>query len=160
MKTMKIALVVALAVSLVACCACRRNRSAVPLQGAQWAMIQMDGKAVESEKGYRITFGEDGRVSGVGDCNRFSGTFSLEGGDGRGSGALKVADDMVSTRMMCLNQAQEDRFLAVLREADSFSIDGEKLMLLRMGDVLAIFEVVPATPEVPTETEAVPAAVE
>ncbi len=46
-----------------------------------------------------------------------------------------------------LNQAREDAFLKMLLAIDSYSIDGERLMLIKSGDVLAIFDrVVPDEP--------------
>ncbi len=80
-----------------------------------------------------------------------SGSFTLPADRTRTrtSGGLTVAENLVSTRMMCLNQAREDSFLKVLREADTWSIDGNRLLLIRSGDVLAIFDSVPTTVPVP-----------
>ncbi len=137
MRTFRFALIVALAFSLAACCACRRSRSAVPLQGTEWALSQLYGTPVPSDN-YRVTLAEDGRISGIGDCNRFTGTYTQDGS------SLKIADNLASTRMMCLNQAQEDKFLGMLREIDSYNIDGSHLMLIAHGDVMGIFEAIPA----------------
>lgn len=81
-----------------------------------------------------MTFADDGKVSGIGACNRFTGTYTLVGTK------LDVADDLVATRMMCLGENRENEFFAALRTADSYSIDGERLMLIQVGDVVAIFE--------------------
>ncbi|MDR2912065.1 MAG: META domain-containing protein [Alistipes sp.] len=141
MRILRIVAVVGLVVLFTGCCACRRNRSVVPLAGVEWRLTQLYGAGVTSEN-YRVTLGVDGRLSGVGDCNRFSGTYTQTPGESRTGGALAIGDGLVATRMMCLGQAREDQFFAMLREVDAYSIDGERLMLIRGGDVLAIFDLV------------------
>ncbi len=134
----------ALALSITACCACRSGRNTIPLVGTEWKLAQLGNETVTSGT-YRMTLAEDGRVSGVGDCNRFTGSFAMPAGSTRTSGGLTVAGNLVSTRMMCMNQAREDAFLKALREADSWSIDGDRLLLIRGGNVLAIFDPAPVT---------------
>ncbi len=131
MKTLLIAL---LTLSLTACCGCRKNRSTVPFRGTEWHLTQLNGTSVESEN-YRVTFADDGRVAGIGACNRFTGTFTTA------DMSLDVTDDLVSTRMMCLGENRETEFLQMLRDVDAYTIDGDKLMLIRNGDVLGIMEV-------------------
>ncbi len=133
-----------LAVVVTGCCACRSSRNTIPLVGTEWKLAQMGNEPVTSDN-YRMTLAEDGRISGIGDCNRFTGSFTQRAGSTRTSGGLTVAENLVSTRMMCPGQAREDAFLKVLREADSWSIDGDRLMLIRSGDVLAIFDPAPVT---------------
>ena len=133
---MKWIMMTVLALSLASCCGCRKSRSSVPLNGTEWKLIQLQGENIASDN-YRMTLGADGLISGVGDCNRFSGSFK------QNLKELSVADNLVSTRMMCLNQAREDKFLAMLRDIDSYSIDGGRLMLIKNGDGQAIFEVAP-----------------
>ncbi|MDR2890408.1 MAG: META domain-containing protein [Alistipes sp.] len=153
MKTTKfvtaMALVMAaLSVGFSSCCGCGKSRSAVALDGAEWHLIQLNGGGVESDN-YRVTFGADGRVAGVGECNRFSGTFTRTGN------VIEIADNLVSTRMMCLNGAErEAAFLAMLARVDGLSIDGDRLLLISDGDVRAIFEAMPlaeAPAKVPAE---------
>ena len=150
MKTLKLIVVAALAFSLASCCACRKSKSNVPLLGTEWKLSQLNGANISSDK-YTVMFHAEGRVSGVGDCNRFAGTFTRGAGSNSTSGSLSMGSDLVSTRMMCLNQEQEDKFLGMFRTIDSYNIDGDRLMLIKGGDVLAIFDrvVVEAAPEAP-----------
>ncbi len=143
MRTLNLIVITALALSLSACCACRKSKSSVPLLGTEWKLSQLNGANISSDK-YTVTFHPEGRVSGVGDCNRFAGTFTRGTGSNSTSGSLSMGSDLVSTRMMCLNQEQEDKFLGMFRTIDSYSIDGERLMLIKGGDVLAIFDRVTA----------------
>jgi putative lipoprotein len=125
-----------------ACCACRRTASTLPLVGTGWQLAQLYGEAVSDlrEGSYTLLVGSDGRVSGRGECNRFSGSATRTESS-PSSGAMKVGGDIVSTRMMCLTGAErEARYLKILSEFDSYSIDGARLLLIRDGDVLAIFD--------------------
>jgi len=131
----------AVALAFSACCACRRTASTLPLVGTQWQLAQLYGESLTDVPAgsYTLVLGADGRVSGRGDCNHFSGSVSGVG-TGRPSGVLKTGGDMISTRMMCLGAEREARYLKMLSEVDSYNIDGARLLLIRGGDVLAIFD--------------------
>ena len=73
-----------------------------------------------------ITFADDGTVSGSGGCNRFMGTYSVEG-------ALLKLGPLAGTKMMCTPAGvmeQETAILAALSSTTSFTMDGDKLRLL------------------------------
>jgi heat shock protein HslJ len=135
---------VSLAFVITACCACRGNKNTIPLMGTEWKLAQLNGQAVTSE-GFRMTLAEDGKIAGVGDCNRYTGAFTQKAGTSRTNGGLSVSENLVSTRMMCPNQALETEFLKMLTQIDSWSIDGTRLMLIQRGNVLAIFDPAPVT---------------
>lgn len=144
MKIFKLTVIAALAFVLSACCACRRSGNTIPLVGTEWKLSQLGGETVVSDN-YRMTLGDDGRIAGVGDCNRFNGSFTKRAGSSRTNGSLTVGENLVSTRMMCPGQTRETAFLKMLLDIDSFSIDGNRLMLIKGGDVLAIFDPAPIT---------------
>jgi heat shock protein HslJ len=134
MKNLKWIVAVAVIALMVGCCNCRTQKSArIPLTGTEWKLSQLYGATINSDN-YRVTFSADGQLAGIGDCNRFTGSYTLN------AGALKVADNLVSTRMMCLNQAQEDKFLGMLRAADAYYIDGVRLVLIHNGEVIALLD--------------------
>jgi heat shock protein HslJ len=143
MKSAKILVLAALAISVAACCGCRKSKSGVPLYGTEWKLAQLYDTPVSGTGGYTMTLTAEGKISGRGDCNHFTGSFTSKKHE------LKIAENMVSTRMMCLDQERENRFMAMLREVDSFSIDGTRLMLIKDGEVIAIFD--PAPAEKPAE---------
>ncbi len=146
MKTLRLMAVISLAFAISSCCACRRNASTVPLVDTPWKLAQLYGTSTTGSRAesYTMTLHADGKISGQGDCNRYSGTFTQIAGS-KASGKLTMGDGMVSTRMMCPGQEQENRFMSMLREVDSYSIDGDRLLLIKSGDVLAIFDPVPVT---------------
>jgi heat shock protein HslJ len=138
MKNLKWIVIIAVVAMVTGCCNCRRQKSArIPFTGTEWKLTQLYGTTINSAN-YRVTFAADGTVAGIGDCNRFAGTYTIN------VGALKVADNLVSTRMMCLNQGQEDKFLEMLRTADAYYIDGVRLVLINGGEVIALLD--PADP--------------
>jgi heat shock protein HslJ len=145
MKTFKLFAAIFLAVSVSSCCGCRSGKNAIPLTNVEWRLTQLNGENVMAGDNFRMTLADDGRISGVGDCNRFSGVFTRKAGSSRGTGGLSVSENLVSTRMMCPGQERENAFLEMLRSVDGFSIDGQRLMLTRGGNVLSIFEPYPVT---------------
>jgi|GEM_PF-1664575 len=73
-----------------------------------------------------LTLTADGKVSGFAGCNRFMGSYTLEGD------TLKMGP-LASTRMACLNpeaQAQETAFLEQLKSQPKFSVSGNMLSLI------------------------------
>lgn len=136
MKIFRSILVIATAIALASCCACRKSNSAkVPLMQTKWTVVQLDGQTVKTDDNfYIILTGEDGRFNGRGDCNSMFGTYTV-GADG----AIDFAG-VASTRAFCPNQQLEDTFFRTLEAVTSYTIDGKMLMLFRDGDVAAVLE--------------------
>jgi heat shock protein HslJ len=84
---------------------------------------------------------EDGQASGDGSCNRFFGPY-----EATDDGGLEFGE-MGLTMMACLDaiMEQEQAFLAALGAVDSYSIAGSTLEMRAAGDVVALFEAIPAT---------------
>ncbi len=134
MKAIKYSTFLLFAFAFISCCPCRKSKSAhILFHGTEWQLAQLYGETVDSDN-YRITFAADGSVSGTGGCNNFAGTFT------QNVTQIKIADNLVSTRMHCPDQQREDKFLKMLTLTDAYSIDGLRLMLIRSGEVLAIFD--------------------
>jgi putative lipoprotein len=62
-------------------------------------------------------FGNDGRVSGRGGCNQYSGTVELEG-------ASIIISHLISTKMACApaQMDQETRFMSALQAARTYKM--------------------------------------
>ncbi len=124
------------------CCGCRGGKSiSHTLTSDSWKLVELGGgeKLTASEdNSYTITFdGQEGRVFGRGDCNSYFGSYKEEP-----TRRLSFSH-MGSTRMMCPNQAGEDKFMSALGKVDSYTLDGDNLMLQNNGEVVAIFEAIP-----------------
>lgn len=81
---------------------------------------------------------EDGRASGFGGCNSFSGDYELDGS------SLTLSEELSVTLVFCEGPAQEveDAYLASLDRVGSWAIDGQRLQLYdNLGDLALAFEV-------------------
>jgi heat shock protein HslJ len=94
------------------------------LQGGTWTLTELDGQPVRVDAGITATFGADETLSGSGGCNRYSGSYLVEGSD-IAVGAL------ATTRMACEADVMdvEDEFLDLLQASTTWSVNGPTLIL-------------------------------
>lgn len=101
------------------------------LVGTEWIAVGINngrGGVASVVEGTTVTatFGDDGRVTGSGGCNRFFGPYTLDG-------RVLTIGPLASTRMLCLEPAgageQETAFLAALERAARWSIREDRLQL-------------------------------
>lgn len=136
-RFIKLSALAALVVLVGACCPCRKHRTTEnkPLVATQWQLAQLNGSVVPVQDDlFTITFGEDGRLSGLGVCNRLMGQYEVDQ-----TGGLKIGP-MASTRMACPGMERESVFAEVLSGTTHYDIDGQMLMLLTDGEVKAVFQ--------------------
>lgn len=138
MKITKILGVLTLAVLMASCCPCRKSNpgSASAFVDKEWKLIQKGSTVLPNREmdNYTLSFSNDGKVTGMGDCNRFSGSYIYS--------VSKKIDIMqlASTRMGCLDMTAENEYLDFLRNADYISVDGNLLVMeIQKGQKL-IFE--------------------
>ncbi len=128
---------------MASCCNCYKGteRSQTPLTGDPWQLVQMDGRAFTLDEEdapdlFTLTFGEDGRMTGKGACNRLSGTYKNDNSNG-----TLTFGGVAVTRMMCLKYAgQESRFAQLLGGIDAYTIDGAMLLLFTNGEQVLMLE--------------------
>ncbi|MDE6070277.1 MAG: META domain-containing protein [Alistipes sp.] len=127
-----------LALLLTSCCPCRsyQKKTRRSLTGTTWQLIQLDGRSVQPREGaFSLTLAE-GRVSGVGACNRLSGTYTTTEKRALAFGPI------ASTRIACPEQEQERKFLEALESTTHYDMDGPMLLLLREGELRAVLQAV------------------
>ena len=95
-------------------------------------------------------FSQDGGLAGYSGCNHFSGTYSLTGKilpDGKGI----AIGPLTSTLMYCAGTSDlETRYLEVLKDASSYSITGNQLIVTsRLGSTLVFHRTPPGPTAVP-----------
>ncbi len=137
-------LLLALVLGMAGCgatrCHCRayQKKYRRPLAGTTWQLVQLDGRSVASQEGRfsLVLSADDGRFSGVGACNRLTGTFETDE-----SWAL-VFGPIAATRMACPDEAQEQKFIDALASATHYDMDGPMLLLLSNGELRAVFQAV------------------
>ncbi len=105
------------------------------LFGKKWKLIEINGVAINSTRAF-IEFDEaTKRTSGDGGCNRFAGSFELNGP------GLKFSRTL-STKRACLDQniqQIENTFLANLERVTGFLVRGDELYLNANGRSLLTF---------------------
>lgn len=141
MKKMKSKLFLTLCAAVLlftGCCKCRsyQKQTRRPLVGTEWRLVQLEGRPVdkEQEESYTLVFSETGDVSGMGACNRLMGSYKTDE-----SRALKIGP-LGSTRMLCRDDALEQRYFRMLDGVTHYDMDGPMLMLLSDGSLVAVFQ--------------------
>ncbi|MBP7001425.1 META domain-containing protein [Amaricoccus sp.] len=95
------------------------------LAGSEWRPLDLAGTPFPAGGEAFVRFGADGALTGSGGCNRFSGTYTIDGD------TLTIGP-VAATRMACPEPAMsaEAALFRALAAAASFSRDGADLNLL------------------------------
>jgi heat shock protein HslJ len=95
----------------------------------EWAIEQIEGKAIVAKSEPTLTFGTDGRVYGNGSCNRYFGSYEL-------TGEGLAFSQLGSTKMACEQPLmdQEFIFLQILGAVSRFEFDTEGKLVLHSDD--------------------------
>jgi len=106
---------------------CGTAPAAASLVNTYWKLLRLGGAAVtvgaEQHEPHFILLTPESRVAGDGGCNRFTGSYTLEGD------RLTFAQ-LAGTMMACVQgMEQEQTFLDALAKVTSWRIDGEHLEL-------------------------------
>ena len=119
---------------MIGCCDCRkRAKLEKPLVGTEWQLVQMMGREVAASGDcYTLLLHDNGNVSGQGDCNRFTATYTVTP-----KRALTFAD-FGSTRRFCENFELENRYFDVIESVTHYEMDAENMLLLSNGVLVAI----------------------
>ncbi|MFN2387073.1 MAG: META domain-containing protein [Thermoanaerobaculia bacterium] len=111
-----------------------KHATAAPIENSEWRLMEVRNRKVTAPPGRASTLqllAEGRRAVGNGGCNRFGGTYTLEGARMR-FGAL------VSTKMFCEGvMEQEQAFLDALSATMGYRIEGDDLELLGPDGALA-----------------------
>ena len=99
----------------------------------QWNLTELEGKAVVITAGtqpYLLFFpGQVNRVSGSTGCNKLNGSFVLSAANSM------TFSPLATTKMACVGDNVESKFLAVLGKVSNWSIINKQL-LLKNGKVI------------------------
>ena len=95
------------------------------LGGAPWLLEDLAGRGVIDNSHTTLQFLADGKVTGSGGCNRYSGKVTLKG-------TQITFTPMASTMMACAPALmdQETRFFDALTKSDTVSIDKTGALLI------------------------------
>ena len=138
---LRLAVVAGLAALTVGCCNCRsyQKKTRRPLVGTEWQLIQLGGETIQPQEGsFTITLSaEKGQISGVGACNRLSGTYRSDE-----KRSLRIGP-LAATRMACPDLKREQAFIEALESATHYDMDGPMLLILSDGELRAVFQAKP-----------------
>lgn len=133
----KLFVILAVALVAVGCCApCRsRVKNAKPLEGTTWHLVKVGGESLSlPADAFNIILNENG-LGGRGACNSLLGQYAT--GD---KSALRFSH-LGSTKMLCPeNEALEMQLIKILSQTTHYDIDYDMLMLMRDGEIIAVFK--------------------
>jgi heat shock protein HslJ len=87
------------------------------LKGEEWTVVSLAGEPVLEKPQITMTFAENGRLSGLGSCNRFNAEYQITGEGlsiGKGMSSMMACEEPV--------MKQEQLFLELLERVSRFSI--------------------------------------
>ncbi len=135
----KLAFLIFVALVMTSCCNCgRTSKDAPTFTDTTWSLIQLGGTSLSAEGKYEITFSVEGRITGIGFCNRLTGSYT----NGERERTISFTP-MASTKMACIESNVESEFFQSFEGVTSYAIDGKKLYLFANGELRAVFEAQP-----------------
>lgn len=136
MKTVKSILLIALAVMMASCCACRKGKKVVdkPLTATKWELVELNGQQIKTNDNYYIMLSDtSNNFNGRGDCNSLMGNYTLDSEAGK-----LTLNAIGSTRAFCPDQAGEDKFFQTLGQVNNYDLDGDLLLLFNNNSELIL----------------------
>jgi heat shock protein HslJ len=94
------------------------------LAGTSWQLLQLGPHGALSENLPTLAFSTDGKVSGSGGCNTYTGTVTMSG--------MKIKfDALAATKKTCSKEinAQEASYLKALEKAETFEMRATSLLI-------------------------------
>lgn len=135
-------------VILLLAAGCTSQAPAGQLNGTEWTLVQYTQNAttVTALAGtpVTLTFGNNGNIAGSAGCNRYFASWQV-------SGSSLTIGQAGSTLMYCSKTGvmdQESAYLALLPEAGSFALEGDRLIISdKSGNAILTFskDTTPAT---------------
>jgi heat shock protein HslJ len=103
-------------------------KGAFELSGSEWLLEDLAGNGVIDNAQATLAFPGEGKVSGHGSCNRFSGSAEIKGEN------IKIGP-LASSRMACPEAVmhQEAKYLEALQQAERFEWKAPYLLIYCKG---------------------------
>jgi len=137
MKMRRLVLSCCVGIMILAACTSSGAQQGGNLTGKVWALTELMGKAPLAGTGISAEFTADGTVAGSAGCNRYSGTYTVSGGN------ITFSTQLAMTMMMCEQPVmdQESAYMQALGEAKTFAVNGDQLTLTGGdGTKLAVYK--------------------
>ena len=100
------------------------NQAPVTLPGSAWQVTSVAGQDSLDDHPITFEFDTEGNIAGDASCNRFGGSCTIDGN------TIKIGP-LRSTRRACEPEVmqQEQKFLALLGACNTWSLEGDELVL-------------------------------
>jgi heat shock protein HslJ len=119
-------------VFIAALASCTGSNSTGTIKSTYWelnSLMELSSNTIIVKP--TVEFTSDGKLSGFGGCNKFSGKYKV-------SGNKLTTSEVVSTEMACENSQVEAIFLQALQKTSTYEIEDSKLYLYSNGNLKAI----------------------
>ncbi|MGC3976759.1 MAG: META domain-containing protein [Paludibacteraceae bacterium] len=104
--------------------------------GNTWKLVELNGKNISTEN-VEVTLNFDlanKKVNGNGGCNRYFGSYQLNGN------SIEISN-IGSTKMFCMETANiEDEFFNTLKDKSEIKVIGSQLTFSKEGKTVLIFQ--------------------
>lgn len=128
MKKIFLALIVMLAMQ-----SCSEKISQLAIENTNWVLTEWPGKTLPTAAKATLNFGSESKIGGKSFCNSYGGNYSLT------DGTIKF-DQLFSTKMFCTEfSGAENTFQVDLTSATAAKVSGNKLRLLKDGQLIMVF---------------------
>ena len=121
---------------IVGCCDCRKQaKNAKPLVGTTWQLVQLMGLEVAAEDdSFTLVLHDNGTLSTRGACNNGNSAYRMT------TSREFTIGELATTKAMCRNMEQEQKFFDMLSKVTHYEIDRDMLLLLSNGSLVAILQ--------------------
>ncbi|WP_343691547.1 META domain-containing protein [Chitinophaga sp.] len=117
--------------------ACTSLKKVPDLGGHRWSLVQLENEKQDSSPVYIQFDTAAHRFSGNAGCNKMSGNYTA-------TATMVTFDEVISTRMACLDTKANERESQLLRLLNNhtyaFDINGATLQLKDSGKVVLVFK--------------------
>lgn len=111
--------------------ACSGSKSSGSLKSTQWELTSLTELGSSFQVKPTVEFSADGKISGFGGCNKFTGKYKVNGENITLTG-------IEATDLACDNTPLESAFLLALQKSSTYKIENSKLYLYSNGVLEAV----------------------
>ena len=113
--------------------ACSPSLDSARMANTKWVLSEWPGRTIPVNAQATLNFDIDHKINGKSFCNGYGGNSSFE------NGRVKFSE-IFGTKMFCTEFGDaETHFQTDLQAVDALKMNGEKLQLLKDGQVMMVF---------------------
>ena len=115
------------------------STAAPVLEDIEWRAVSIHGNPVTPEAGVTLKFDREGKLSGKGGCNRYSGSYTIK------ESSLSIGEGIAATKMACMGEGGkiEDSYFAALQQVAGYRFGQDGALVLTDKDGKDILQFTP-----------------